>query len=312
MVSREENNYTLIRDSIINKFNLNVPSEDNIKNNIENRVINKLDSFENVVPDGGIKKKILRKGYSNRPLKLQTVEYKMKIKDYNGKVVFNSFESDDTHEVQLDSEELMLGITYALYSMLKREKSIFIIQSKYISESKLPEDYFLEIIIELIDCKFNNDNIEFMTTESRVDNAKLLLSTSNDLLIKKEFDQVDCLLKQGLIFLDMNLSNNNISPLKHSYYYILTENNYQLKNWEKTIYYSNLYLYTEINSTILFWKSMALINISDFEKARDNLKKILKIKPNNVPALNELNKLNDYKKIQKKKETNLYKKMLNI
>ena len=207
----------------------------------------------------------------------------------------------------------MVGINLALYSMLLREKSIFIIKSNYISDSdNLPEDYFIEITLDLIDCKYNNDNIQLTSVETRINNAKLLLSTSEELFNNKEYDKVECFLDQGLIMLDMNLSNNSIYPLKHSYYYILTENNYQLKQWEKTIYYSNLYLYDEVNISILYWKSIALINICDFEQAKENLNQILSIQPDYIKALDEIKNINNYIEKNKKKEIKLYKKMLNL
>lgn len=263
-----------------------------------------------VTPDNKVTKIIHKEGYGPIPKQGERVVliYEGRIKQTG--VVFDSSEKNGKKfKFLLGKDEVIDGLTHAVFSMHLGEKSTFLIEPEYGYGEKgrdplIPPNAVLEFDIELYDIqeKFYNA----LDADKR---AKVLNEQAKELFKSKNYDEAIKIYRRAFHVVD-EWVNEESQKLKVQLSRNLAICYGLIKNWPKSLKRAEYVLkYESGDARALLRKAEALVELKRFDQARQAILLGLGV-TNNNPQFIELNqRLNDYEKPENNRKNQIYAKM---
>lgn len=263
-----------------------------------------------LTPDHKVTKIIHKEGNGPVPKPGQRVVliYEGRIKE-TGVVFDSSTNNKKKFKFLLQKDEVIDGLTIAVSSMHMGEKSTFIIEPEYGYGEKgrdplIPPNAVLEFDIELYDIqeKFYNA----IDADKR---AKELNEQAKELFKSKNYDEAVKVYRSAFHIVD-EWVNEESQQLKVQLARNLAICYGLLKNWPKSLKRAEYVLkYQSGDARALFRKAEALVELQQFEQARQTILLGLGVTKND-PRFIELNKrLNEYEKPENNRKNQVYAKM---
>ena len=263
-----------------NEENKEDKEEKNVQK-IEDSVKEKVDNYINLTEDCGIKKKIIKEGEGEHPIKGNDV-FIYFISRYNEKI-FDQNEKDEPFKFTIGDNKVIKGWDIAVQSMKIGEKSLFIMTSEYTYGDKQVKDWIppssnLTFEIDLISIGNNNNSekcLEDMTYDEKLHWGKLLKSDgvqkfkSGDITNAKE-----CFLK-ALSFLK-SVDINKEEEKEGVELYLTTISNIcncfnKEKEYNSVIEFSTVGLKIKILPKLIYFRAIAYAYTEEFDKANNDL-----------------------------------------
>ena len=242
-------------------------------------------NFTNITEDGGIQKRIIRKGSGTNPSegKIAFIKFKSKYEDK----IFDETEENEPFQFKIGENKVIKGWEIAVKTMKIGEKAEFIMTPEYtygdkqVNES-IPAKSILNYEIELIAIG-NNDsenNLENMTYEEKLQWGKLLKSEgvtkfkANDITAAKE-----CFLKSLQFMKTMDPSKEEQKEGVDLFLTILSNlcNCYNKeKEYNSVIQFATIGLNIKLMPKLLSFRAIAYAYNEDFENAQQDLENLYK------------------------------------
>lgn len=272
------------------------------------------EQWVNLTEDGGVQKKIIKKGYGSMPEAGHTVEINYKLTLEDGEVI----EQVEDSSFVIGKGIAIKGWDIGIPTMKRFEKAIFLIQPEYaygkdgFPKLKIPANTPLFYEIELLHTHAPAKKKNEMNLKEKLTRSTTLKDQGNMYFKEKQYYEAVQKYKEGLELLYGEGLSNEARELMLTINLNICNCMNQLGYYDQTIERMDFSLKLRTDHPkIYYYRGIAYANVGKLEEAEKDYDKLFTLVPMNDPALSNLKIIIDQKQPKRvntsETGSNLYK-----